>query len=153
MKGLFPFTLYTFIGQFIMTFQDDFYIINSTSYIKNVPQTLCTDFLKELKNDDDTLKPHISDLKTNLISYGFPAIKCTIPTCFIEIEYKTSDGHYLITKEVFLYEEDYPSMEALEAYKDATSYGFASQVTEQINDLVDCHHNSQGCMCLSYGDY
>ena len=68
MKGLFPFTLYTFIGQFIMTFQDDFYIINSTSYIKNVPQTLCTDFLKELKNDDDTLKPHISDLKTNLIS-------------------------------------------------------------------------------------
>ena len=153
MKGLFPFTLYTFIGQFIMTFQDDFYIINSTSYIKNVRQTLCTDFLKELKNDDDTLKPHISDLKTNLISYGFPAIKCTIPTCFIEIEYKTSDGHYLINHEVFLYEESYPTYADLVAYKEKLAYGFANQVTQETKDIVEAFHNGYGCMCLSSGDY
>ena len=136
-----------------MTFDEKFFIVRSTSYIKNVPQTLCTEFLKELTDSDDNLKPHISDLDTSVTYYGKPAIKCTIPTCFIEIEYKTSDGHYLINHEVFLYEEDYPNMEALEAYKDATSYGFASQVTEEINDLVDCHHASQGCMCLSNGDY
>ena len=136
-----------------MAIYEDYYVINSTSHIKSVSTFLCTEFLKELKNDDGTLKPHVSDLDTNVTYYGKPAIKATLPTCFIEIEYKTSDGHYLITHEVFLYEEDYPNMEALEAYKDATSYGFASQVTEQINDLVDCHHNSQGCYCLSSGDY
>ena len=136
-----------------MAFEDDFYVIRSTSYIAEVKTSFCTEFLKELKNDDGTLKPHVSDLNTNFTHYGKPSIRCILPTCFIEIEYKTSDGHYLINHEVFLYEEDYPNMEALEAYKDATSYGFASQVTEEINDLVDCHHNSQGCMCLSYGDY
>ena len=49
-----------------------------------------------------TLKPHISDLDTSVTYFGKPAIKCTIPTCFIEIEYKTSDGHYLITHGGFL---------------------------------------------------
>ena len=136
-----------------MAIYEDYYVIRSTSYIKNVATFLDTDFLKELKNFDDTLKPHVSELDTNVTYYGKPAIKATLPICFIEIEYKTSDGHYLINHEVFLYEEDYPNMEALEAYKEATSYGFASQVTEEINDLVDCHHNSQGCMCLSLGDY
>ena len=92
-----------------MTFDEKFYVINSTSYIKNVPQTLCTEFLKDLKNDDETLKPHISDLDTSVTYCGEPAIKCTIPTCFIEIEYKTSDGHYLITHEVFSYMGDYPT--------------------------------------------
>ena len=136
-----------------MAIYEDYYVINSTSHIKSVSNFLSLEFMKELKNDDGTLKPHVSELDTSVTYYGKPCIKATLPTCFIEIEYKTSDGHYLITHEVFLYEEDYPNMEALEAYKDATSYGFASQVTEQINDLVDCHHNSQGCMCLSYGDY
>jgi len=136
-----------------MAIYEDYYVINSTSHIKSVSNFLSLEFMKELKNDDGTLKPHVSDLDTSVTYYGKPAIKATLPTLFIEIEYKTSDGHYLITHEVFLYEEDYPNMEALEAYKEATSYGFASQVTEQINDLVDCHHNSQGCMCLSYGDY
>ena len=91
-----------------MTFDEKFFIINSTSYIAEVKQTLCSEFLKELKNDDDTLKPYVSDLNTNFTYCGKPAIKCILPTCFIEIEYKTSDGHYLITHEVFLYEEDYP---------------------------------------------
>ena len=136
-----------------MAIYEDYYVINSTSHIKNVPTFLCSNFLKELKNSDGTLKPHVSELDTGVTYYGKPAIKVSLPTLFIEIEYKTSDGHYLISHEVFLYEEDYPNMEALEAYKEATSYGFASQVTQEINDLVDCHHNSQGCMCLSYGDY
>ena len=136
-----------------MTFDEKFYVINSTSYIKNVSQTLCTDFLKELKNADDTLKPHISNLKTNLISYGLPAIKCTIPTCFIEIEYKTSDGHYLITREVFLYEEDYPTYAHLVEYKEKLAYGFGSQVTQETKDIVEAFHNGYGCECLSNGDW
>ena len=136
-----------------MAIYEDYYVINSTSHIKSVPTFLCNEFLKELQTDDGTLKPHVSELDTSVTYYGKPCIKATLPICFIEIEYKTSDGHYLINHEVFLYEEDYPNMEALEAYKDATSYGFASQVTEEINDLVDCHHASQGCMCLSSGDY
>jgi len=136
-----------------MAIYEDYYVINSTSHIKNVSTFLDTNFLKELKNSDGTLKPYVSELDTGVTYYGKSCIKVTLPTLFIEIEYKTSDGHYLISHEAFLYEEDYPNMEALEAYKEATSYGFASQVSEEINDLVDCHHNSQGCMCLSYGDY
>ena len=136
-----------------MTFQDDFYIINSTSYIAEVRQNLCTEFLKELKNDDDTLKPHVSDLNTNFTYYGKPSIRCILPTCFIEIEYKTSDGHYLINHEVFLYEEDYPTLKDLEAYKEKVSYGFASQVTQEIKDVVEAFHNGYGCTCLSSGDY
>ena len=136
-----------------MAIYEDYYVINSNSHIKFVPNFLCTEFLKELKNDDGTLKPHISDLDTNATYCGKPCIKATLPTLFIEIEYKTSDGHYLISREVFLYQEDYPNMEALEALKEATSYGFASQVSDEINETIDAHHNSQGCMCLSSGDY
>ena len=136
-----------------MAIYEDYYVINSNSHIKSVPNFLCTEFLKELKNDDGTLKPHISDLDTNATYCGKPCIKATLPTLFIEIEYKTSDGHYLISREVFLYQEDYPNMEALEALKEATSYGFASQVSDEINETIDAHHNSQGCMCLSSGDY
>ena len=136
-----------------MSFEEKFYVINSTSYIKSVPTRLDKDFKKDLIEDNGDLKPHVEKIIPFVFSDGKQIIIATLPTCFIEIEYKTSDGHYLITHEVFLYEEDYPNMEALEAYKEATSYGFASQVTEEINDLVDCHHNSQGCMCLSYGDY
>ena len=136
-----------------MTFQDDFYIINSNSYIKNVSKFLDKDFLKELKNFDGTLKPHVSNLNTNFTYCGKPSIRCILPTCFIEIEYKTSDGHYLITHEVFLYEEDYPTLKDLEAYKEKVSYGFASQVTQEIKDVVEAFHNGYGCECLSSGDY
>ena len=48
-----------------MAIYEDYYVINSNSHIKSVPNFLCTEFLKELKNDDGTLKPHISDLDTN----------------------------------------------------------------------------------------
>ena len=111
------------------------------------------DDLKELKNDDGTLKPHVEKIIENVFYYGKQCINATLPTCFIEIEYKTSDGHYLITHEVFLYEEDYPTLKDLEAYKEKVSYGFASQVTQEIKDVVEAFHNGYGCECLSSGDY
>ena len=136
-----------------MPFNDDFYIINSTSYIKSVPTRLDKDFKKDLIEDNGDLKPHVEKIIENVFYYGKQCINATLPTCFIEIEYKTSDGHYLITHEVFLYEEDYPTLKDLEAYKEKVSYGFASQVTQEIKDVVEAFHNGYGCECLSSGDY
>ena len=76
-----------------------------------------------------------------------------MPTLFIEIQYKTSDGHYLIEHSVFLYEEDYPTYEALEAYKNKFSYGYATQYSQEIIDVVEAFHMGYGCECLSNGDY
>ena len=136
-----------------MAFHDDFYIINSTSYIKSVPTKLDKDFKKDLIEDNGDLKPHVEKIIPFVFNYGEEIIIATLPTCFIEIEYKTSDGHYLITHEVFLYEEDYPTLKDLEAYKEKVSYGFASQVTQEIKDVVEAFHNGYGCQCLSSGDY
>ena len=136
-----------------MAFQDDFYIINSTSYIKSVPTKLDKDFKKDLIEDNGDLKPHVEKIIENVFYYGKQCINATLPSCFIEIEYKTSDGHYLITHEVFLYEEDYPTLKDLEAYKEKVSYGFASQVTQETKDIVEAFHNGYGCECLSSGDY
>ena len=136
-----------------MAIYEDYFVVSTTSYIKSVPTKLDKDFKKELIDDNGDLKPHVEKIIDNVFYYGRQCINATLPTLFIEIEYKTSDGHYLISHEVFLYEEDYPNMEALEALKEATSYGFASQVSEEINENIDAHHNSQGCMCLSNGDY
>ena len=136
-----------------MSFEENFYILNCHSYIKTVPNYFCMDFMKELKNDDGTFKPHVTELNTNFVQYGVKTIKCSVPTLFIEVEYKTSDGHYLITREVFLYEEDYPTLKDLEAYKEKVSYGFASQVTQEIKDVVEAFHMGYGCECLSSGDY
>ena len=137
-----------------MSFEEKFYILNCHSYIKTVPNYFCMDFMKELKNDDGSFKPYVTELNTNYVQYGVnKTIKCSIPTLFIEVEYKTSDGHYLINHEVYLYEEDYPTLKDLEAYKEKVSYGFASQVTQEIKDIVEAFHNGYGCMCLSSGDY
>ena len=136
-----------------MSFEENFYILNCHSYIKTVPNYFCMDFMKELKNDDGTFKPHVTELNTNYVQYGVKTIKCSLPTLFIEVEYKTSDGHYLINHEVYLYEEDYPTLKDLEAYKEKVSYGFASQVTQEIKDVVEAFHNGYGCECLSNGDY
>ena len=137
-----------------MSFEENFYILNCHSYIKTVPNYFCMDFIKELKNDDGTFKPHVTELNTNYVQYGVnKTIKCSIPTLFIEVDYKTSDGHYLINHEVYLYEEDYPTLKDLEAYKEKVSYGFASQVTQEIKDIVEAFHNGYGCECLSSGDY
>ena len=137
-----------------MSFEENFYILNCHSYIKTVPNYFCMDFIKELKNDDGTFKPHVTELNTNYVQYGVnKTIKCSIPTLFIEVDYKTSDGHYLINHEVYLYEEDYPTLKDLEAYKEKVSYGFASQVTQEIKDIVEAFHNGYGCECLSSGDW
>ena len=136
-----------------MTFDENFYVINSSSYIKSVPTKLDKDFKKNLIEDNGDLKPHVEKIIENVFYYGKECINATLPTCFIEIEYKTSDGHYLITHEVFLYEEDYPTYADLVAYKEKLAYGFASQVTQETKDIVEAFHNGYGCECLSSGDY
>ena len=97
---------------------NDFYIISTNSYIKNVSKYLDMNFLKELKTSSNELKPHIKDLDINATYYGKKCIKCTIPTLFIEITYKDSEKDvYLIDHDVSLYSDDIPNMEALENYK------------------------------------
>ena len=137
-----------------MTFHENFYVLNCHSYIKNVPTFLSLEFLKDLKNEDGTLKPHVEKIIENVFYYGKRCIKASIPTCFVEIEYKTTDGdRYMINYDCFIYEEDFPTLESLKAYQEATSYGFASQVSQEIIDLVEAFHNGYGCECLSSGDY
>ena len=135
-----------------MSFEENFYILNCHSYIKTVPNYFGMDFMEQLKNDDGSFKPYVTELNTNYVQYGVKTIKCNIPTLFIEVEYKTSDGHYLINHEVYLYNE-YSTLKDLEAYKEKVSYGFASQVTQEIKDVVEAFHNGYGCECLSNGDY
>ena len=140
-----------------MTTSTDFgevYIINSRSYIKNISHYLDEEFLKALKNDNGTLKDHVSNLDTNAIYYDKKCIKATLPTCYIEIEYKTNDKdtHY-IDYSCFLYEEDYPNLEALEAYKDLNSYGFGSQVSQETIDIINLAHNGYGYTCISSEGY
>ena len=60
---------------------------------------------------------------------------------------------YLIDHEVFLYEEDYPTMEALENYKNKFDFNFSSQVEPEVYEIVEAFHNGYGCTCLSSGDY
>tara|TARA_B100000214_G_scaffold73240_1_gene49151 strand:+ start:2149 stop:2589 length:441 start_codon:yes stop_codon:yes gene_type:complete len=146
-----------------MTFDEKFYVISVNSYIKNTPNSFCRMFLKNLKNEDGSLKDHIIDLNENLIDLeGNPVtdifrdqgIKCTLPTLYIEVTYKDIDRDvYLINHEVYLYEDDYPTLKDLEAYMKRVSYGFASQVTQEIKDIVEAFHNGYGCECLSSGDY
>ena len=136
-----------------MAFQDDFYIISSTSYIKSVPTKLDKDFKKELINDNGDLKPHVEKIIENVFYYGKECINATLPTCFIEIEYKTSDGHYLINHEVFLYQEDSPTYDDLIAYKEKLAYGFGSQYSQELEDVVTAFHMGYGCECLSNGEY
>ena len=137
-----------------MTFDENFYVIESHSYIKNVPIFLSLEFLKDLKNDDGTLKTHVSNLDTNVTYYGVKSIKASIPTCCVEIIYKTpNNDRYMINYDCFLYEESFPTLESLKAYQKATEYAFASQVTQEIKDLIEAFHNGYGCECLSSGDY
>ena len=136
-----------------MAIYEDYFVVSTSSIIKSVPTKLDKDFKKELIDDNGDLKPHVEKIIDNVFYYGKQCINATLPTCFIEIEYKTSDGHYLITHEVFLYEEDYPTYADLVAYKEKLAYGFASQVTQETKDIVEAFHNGYGCECLSSGDY
>ena len=133
---------------------ENFYIIRSEATIKNVPQVLDSNFLKDLKTSNNELKPHISNLDTDSIYYGKKCIKCTIPTLFISIEYKDLNKDiYLIDHEVFLYSEDYPTMEALENYKSKFDFNFSSQVEKEVYEIVESFHLGYGCMCLSSEGY
>ena len=132
---------------------NDFYIISTNSYIKNVSKYLDMNFLKELKTSNGTLKDHVSNLNTNAIYYGKKCIKCTIPTLFIEIEYKDlNKDTYFIDYDVCLYEQ-HQNLKELENYKAKFDFNFASQVDPEVYVLVDAYHMGYGCMCLSSGDY
>ncbi len=134
---------------------NDFYIISTNSYIKNVSKYLDMNFLKELKTSSNELKPHLKDLDINANYCGKKCIKCTIPTLFIEVEYKTKSDKcvYLIEHEVFLYGEDYSTMEALENYKSKFDFNFSSQVDPEVYEIVEAFHQGYGCMCLSSEEY
>ena len=54
---------------------------------------------------------------------------------------------------MLLYSEDMTTLKDLENYKSKFDFNFASQVESEVYEIVDAHHNSQGCMCLSSGDY
>ena len=132
---------------------NDFYIISTNSYIKNVSKYLDMNFLKELKTSSNELKPHIKDLDINATYYGKKSIKANLPTLFIEITYKDSDRDvYLIEHDVCLYEE-HQNLKELENYKNKFDFNFASQVNKEVYEIVDAFHNGYGCMCLSSGDY
>tara|TARA_B100001093_G_C26368495_1_gene817753 strand:- start:258 stop:665 length:408 start_codon:yes stop_codon:yes gene_type:complete len=133
---------------------NDFYIISTNSYIKNVSHFLDMNFLKELKTNNNQLKPHVKDLDINATYYGKKCIKATIPTLFVEITYKDSEKDtFLIDYDVFLYEEDYPTLKDLENYKNKFNFNFASQVEKEVYEIVEAFHQGYGCMCLSSEDY
>ena len=137
-----------------MSFDENYYVLEAHSYIKTVPTFLSLDFLKDLKNEDGSLKPHVEKIIENVFYYGKQCIKASIPICFVEITYKTSDGDtYFISHDEHLYADNIPNMEALKAFQKATSYGFASQYSQEIKDLIEAFHNGYGCECLSSGDY
>jgi len=133
---------------------NSFYIISTNSYIKSVPKFLDIDFLKELKTNKNQLKPHVKDLDINATYYGKKCIKATIPTLFVEITYKDSEKDtFLIDYDVFLYEEDYPTLKDLENYKNKFNFNFASQVEKEVYEIVEAFHQGFGCICLSSEDY
>ena len=136
-----------------MAIYEDYFVISTNAHIKSVPTKLDKDFKKELIDDNGDLKPHVEKIIDNVFYCGEQCINATLPTLFIEIEYKTSDGHYLISHEVFLYEEDYPNLKELEDYNNKFDFNFSSQVEPEVFEIVDAFHAAQGCMCLSNGDY
>ena len=133
---------------------ENFYIISTNATIKSTSKFLDYDFYEKELKTNNKLKPHIKDLDINAIYYGKKCIKCTIPTLFISIEYKDlNQDIFLIDHEVFLYEEDYPTMEALENYKNKFDFNFASQVNKEVYEIVEAFHQGYGCMCLSSEGY
>jgi len=133
---------------------NDFYIISTNSYIKNVSKFLDYDFYEKELKTNNKLKPHIKDLDINATYYGKKCIKCTIPTLFIEIEYKDSNKDiYLIDHEVLLYSEDMKTLKDLKNYKSKFDFNFASQVNKEVYEIVEAFHQGYGCMCLSSEGY
>ena len=133
---------------------NDFYIISTNATIKSTPKKLDKAFKKDLVTDNGDLKPYVEKIIDNVFYYGKQCINATLPSLFIQIEYKDSNKDiYLIEHEIFLYEEDYQSMEALENYKSKFDFNFSSQVEPEVYEIVEAFHQGFGCMCLSSGDY
>ena len=133
---------------------NDFYIISTNATIKSTSTKLDKAFKKELVTNNGELKPYVEKIIDNVFYCGKQCINATIPTLFIEIEYKdTNKDIYLISHEVFLYMEDYPTMEALENYKNKFDFNFASQVNKEVYEIVESFHLGYGCMCLSSEGY
>ena len=133
---------------------ENFYIISTNATIKSTPTKLDKAFKKDLVTDDGNLKPYVEKIIDNVFYYGNQCINATLPSLFIQIEYKDSNKDiFLIEHEVFLYEEDYPTMEALKNYKSKFDFNFASQVEPEVYEIVEAFHNGYGCMCLSSEGY
>ena len=133
---------------------NDFYIISTSATIKTTSKKLDKAFKKDLVTDNGDLKPHVEKIIDNVFYYGKQCINATIPTLFIEIEYKDSNKDiYLINHEVFLYEEDYQTMEDLKNYKNKFDFNFSSQVEPEVYEIVESFHLGYGCMCLSSEGY
>ena len=137
-----------------MTFDEKFFIISTNATIKNVSKYLDLSFYETELKTNNKLKPHIKDLDINATYYGKKCIKANIPTLFIEIEYKAKSDKcvYLIEHDVCLYEH-HQNLKELEDYKNKFDFNFSSQVEPEVYEIVDAFHNSQGCICLSSGDY
>jgi len=137
-----------------MTYDEKFFIISTNATIKSTPKKLDKAFKKDLVTDNGDLKPYVEKIIDNVFYYGKQCINATLPSLFIQIEYKDSNKDiYLIEHEVFLYEEDYQTMEDLKNYKNKFDFNFSSQVEPEVYEIVDAFHNGYGCMCLSSGDY
>ena len=136
-----------------MAYDEKFFIISTSATIKNVSKYLDLAFYEtELKTNNE-LKPHIKDLDINATYYGKKCIKCTIPTLFIQIEYKDlNQDIYLIDHDVCLYEQ-HQNLEELENYKNKFDFNFSSQVDPEVYVLIDAFHMGYGCICLSSEGY
>ena len=133
---------------------ENFYIISTNATIKSTPKKLDKAFKKDLVTDNGDLKPYVEKIIDNVFYYGKQCINATLPSLFIQIEYKDSNKDiYLIEHEVFLYEEDYQTMEALKNYKAKFDFNFSSQVEPEVYEIVDAFHQGRGCICLSSEGY
>ena len=133
---------------------NDFYIISTNATIKTTSKKLDKAFKKDLVTNNGHLKPYVEKIIDNVFYYGKQCINATLPSLFIQIEYKDSNKDiYLIEHEVFLYEEDYPTMEALKNYKNKFDFNFSSQVEKEVYEIVESFHLGYGCICLSSEGY
>ena len=141
------------MSNYLIIMSNDFYIISTNATIKNTSKFLDYDFYEKELKTNNKLKPHIKDLDINATYYGKKCIKCTIPTLFIEIEYKDSNKDiYLIDHDVCLYEQ-HQNLKELENYKNKFDFNFSSQVEPEVYEIVEAFHNGYGCMCLSSEGY
>ena len=132
---------------------NDFYIISTNATIKSIPTKLDKAFKKDLVTDNGNLKPYVEKIIDNVFYHGYECINVTLPSLFIQIEYKDSNKDiYLIDHDVCLYEQ-HQNLKELENYKNKFDFNFASQVDPEVYVLIDAFHMGYGCLCLSSMGY